>query len=335
MSFLIFPILLILSIWAVVWCVLKFLGQQVRYDFDTVHLRPMPRDENVARRLNAIWNRDPRDGRDDPTGYKKCMVFLHAFDYQNGKNTEGGGWDGACRVSSNCPWCPCVRGQVHPKFLNLIGITHVPSTSLSFSAFNRHITRDGKIMFGNVGLVFDFENTADETISPLCYYPTDGWTGARTSSGCGPIGVKWSPTPFSPEGYAKAVLPSFDEMSDAQKSRTKAALDYPGFLNTVRQPSLNFRQFVDVSLAIMSESTEEGADMSWRHNEVIIQNWVNVNFDAVPLSAFYFVEGNAKARQQALQVADACFINTRRRIPVVSFNPRPDDQRTPFRLVQH
>ena len=147
MSFLIFSILLILSIWAVVWCVLKFLGQQVRYDFDTVHLRQMPRDENVARRLNAIWNRDPRDGRDDPTGYKKCMVFLHAFDYQNGRNTEGGGWDGACRVSSNCPWCPCVRGQVHPKFLNLIGITHFPSTSLSFSAFNRHITRDGKIVF--------------------------------------------------------------------------------------------------------------------------------------------------------------------------------------------
>ena len=71
-------------------------------------------------------------------------------------------------------------------------------------------------MFGKVGLVFDFENTADETISPLCYYPTDGWTGARTNSGCGPIGVKWSPTPFSSKGYADndVVLPSFDEMDD-------------------------------------------------------------------------------------------------------------------------
>jgi hypothetical protein len=100
-------------------------------------------------------------------------------------------------------------------------------------------------MFGNVGFVFDFENTADESISPLCYYPTDGSSNHRlTNSGCGPIGVQWSPTPLSSKGYAnnEVVLPSFDEMDDEKKSQTKAALDYPGFLNTIRQPSLNFRR---------------------------------------------------------------------------------------------
>ena len=169
-------------------------------------------------------------------------------------------------------------------------------------------------MFGNVGFVFDFERTANETISPLRYYPVDGYSNARKESGCGDIGVQWSPTPFNPQGYTmhgSDKSASLDKLYGDEKSYTKAAMDHPTFINTILQPSLNFKQFVDLSLHAMSNV--EGSERMG-HNEVIVQNWVNIKFDAVPLSAFYFLGETKRVEKAAAHIYR--LTQTGRHVPV-------------------
>ena len=93
-------VLTVLLAWVVLWCIFKCIRQRISFTSAPAHLDSIPYDENIAARLNTIWNRDPRNWRDDRTGYKKCLVFLHAFDFQNGVDTNGFVWDGACRVDS-------------------------------------------------------------------------------------------------------------------------------------------------------------------------------------------------------------------------------------------
>ena len=294
----------------------------------SVSQRPLAPGD-IVKRLNTVWSRDPRRFRDDRRGFEECMVFMHSFD---GVTSEGcaGLWRGFCDAKCQFPWCPRSYGDLS-KHASRIPL-RVPLQSVSFSAFNKHILPpDGEVIYDGdnaIGLVFDLGDQADRRISPLCFYPTDAATFLRGDCGCGGIGVQWKRLHHSSDGYDKSTAGHlFSTSSNAFRS-TRNAIRHMNLIDFAMQQSLNFAQFLNVSIA--SRHIVVRDHVASRLNEVVFPNWNGVEFDAVPLVAFFHhVRCTKDRRLKIARVARKFAKITGHTVPLVSFDPRCGTD-TPF-----
>ncbi len=277
----------------------------------------------VVDNLNAIWNRNPDDFKNRPHGYSECMVFMHCFDpadttrgREEASTANDEKWTGVCRPDSSFPWCPSYKYSVAALGFRYCPIRNMPVDGMSFSAFNKHISHDGDMLYGNSGFIFAYDQNDDnKEISPMCFYPTDAATIARSNCGCGHVGMQTTKIPNDKNGYDLAGNNTSWLSLFTTKSLEKHG-DKLWWFYAILQPPLNFKRFVDVSMkwAKIDNKTR-------KHNEVMIKSWLGTDFESVPFVAFFCLQNDPKNLDVISRHALLYKKKTGKDIPLVYFDP--------------
>jgi hypothetical protein len=206
----------------------------------------------------------------------------------------------------------------------------VPVEGVSFSAFNRHIIpSEGDIIFnGNeaCGLGFDFwDASEDREISPMCFYPTDGSTLIRCNGGCGHVGFQTRVIKFDRKGYKLNTSPSelTGELMLEIRKKTEEAFRQLSYSSILRQDSLNFQQFVDISRKHTTVKKKKLRPLPVSNlNEVVFKSWNGADFGIVPLTCFFHMKQcSADTKEKIHKVSNDFEKLLGYRLPVVSFDP--------------
>lgn len=277
--------------------------------------------EIIVNRLNNIWNRNPAQYIHDPHGYRSCLVFTHSFEAVT-SNQYAGSWNGYCTSKTQFPWCPKSSVDVR-QTSSPFKFGKVPLHGISFSAFNKYLKRPGKMLYGEqCGIIFEFESIRpDFSISPMCFYPTNASTLARNKCGCGGVGIQ-TYIKNDPEGNYIKSIKSQNKVSEYTKHAIHKNKKWFWLwkFHTIMQPPLNFSNFIKTC---MQEFTKLNTTHSENetHNDIIIKSWMNVDFNSVPLAAFFVKKNDVvnldKVKECALKFNDIVGFQ----IPVLYFDP--------------
>lgn len=273
--------------------------------------------QTTAKRLQKLWETQPTPN----TAMEDCSVFLHSIDVESPK-TGTGTWNNKCTKDTPYPWCPS------PTFKQ--GQLTLPLEGMSFTLVNKYITRDhGRTLCcgtGTFGLVFDYENIGnDQTISPLCYYATDGATLSRSKCGCGSYGLQL-PSGCNPTSSGNYNLSTCDPNKTGNQLYNtnlliRNAINKLTFPYTSSQCSQNYDQFKELSY-IAKPLVPPATSKIGTWNEVVIRSWLDVDFDIVPLTAFFYQYENLESQQNIYKIAALFKTITGKTLPVVSFDTK-------------
>lgn len=277
--------------------------------------------EATVNRLNTIWKRNPNEYVHDPHGYRNCLVFTHSFEAVT-SNHYTGTWNGYCTSRTHFPWCPKLKVDVR-QTTSPFKFGKVPLHGVSFSAFNKYLKRCGKILYGEqYGIVFEFESLRnDSSISPMCFYPTNASTLARNKCGCGGVGIQTN-IKNDPKGNYIGKIKHRNNISEHTRHaihRNKKWFWLWKF-HTIMQPPLNFSDFIETCMQEFTKLNETHSKDE-AHNDIIIKSWMNVDFNSVPLAAFFIKKGDVanldKVKECTQKFKDIVGCD----VPVLYFDP--------------
>lgn len=311
----------------------KYFSSDVRYS------KRFYTDYEKVSKLNSLWNMYPTD--------HKSLIFMHSFDGVT--NTSNfGDWKGYCDDKSSWPWCPAASALLSNWHINVLGMKltfppiELPIEGVSFSALNKNIIPvEGEVIFNGdnaSGLIFKYFD--DKLISPMCYYTSDGSTVVRNNGGCGHFGLQIQPISFNEYGYNMNTTQNDISGNKVDESWTEYAASFgPLSKNVLKlismllQDSLNINQFLDVYR--ISKSVTKSGSHNFLYvsnlNEVVFKSWRNIDFSRVPLFAFFHSKNAPlEIKEEIHEIAKLFERNIKKRLPVVSFDPKHSSE--PFEL---